>query len=155
MNWEPENANPVVGSFLPWLKWALTQTSGPVLELGGGYFSSPVVHEAFKFGRSAVTYEYDPVWAHVLSERFTQPITPDFELVADLEWDVVLVDCEGWNRLAFVEALRPRTKVFVIHDSQDPWVPDTVLDSFQFRADRELDPRTTLVSDVLDIRGAP
>jgi hypothetical protein len=151
MTWEPETANPAVGSFMPYLRWAVERTTGPVLELGGGYFSSPYLHELFTGGRPACTYEYDPKWAHELGLRFNQPITSHFDTVAPLEWDVVLVDCEGWNRREFLEALRAKTQVFVVHDSQDPWVPEEVLGSFTYRLDVDIDPRTTLVSNVIDV----
>lgn len=155
MNWDPGSANPAVGSFMPWFEWALERTTGPVLELGGGYFSSPAVHRAYKSGREAWTYEYDEAWAVELRQRFSQPVVTDFAELPNIEWDVVLVDGEGWNRWLFLDSLRPLTLLFVVHDSQDPWIPEEVLSSFKYRTNRETDPRTTLVSDTLDVRVAP
>ena len=155
MNWDPGSANLAVGSFMPWFEWAVERTAGPVLELGGGYFSSPLVSGLWNAGRQAYTYEYDPEWAAELRQRFKQPIRQDFNDLPSLEWDVVLIDCEGWNRWLFFDELRPRTRVFVVHDSQDPWIPADVFTSFKYHTNREEDPRTTLVSDVLDVRRAP
>lgn len=151
MKWDPESAHQEYGSFMSGLKWAVEETSGPVLELGGGYFSTPYLHELFVGGRKVITYEFDLTWANELGKRFNQPITTHFDQVLGLDWDVVLIDCEGWNRLKFLEGLRALTRVFVIHDSQDHWIPEEVLGSFFHRYDYDSDPRTTLVSDVLDV----
>lgn len=151
MNWNPENADPAVGSYMPALRWVLERTTGAILELGGGYFSSPLVHEEFHSGRAAITYEYDAEWAHELGLRFDQPITQHFDQLAEMDWDIVLIDCEGWNRLPFFVALKPRADTFIIHDSQDPWIPEEAMRGFRYRYDFDDNPRTTMLSRTIDV----
>lgn len=155
MNWDPESANPVTGSHLPWFEWACSVTDGAVLELGGGYYSTPLVASLSKAGRRVCTYEYDPEWAAELRQRFDHLIVGDFPDIPERSWDVVLIDCEGWNRYPFLDDLRASARIFVIHDSQDHWIGASVLNSFEYRVDREKDPRTTLVSDTFDLKGCP
>lgn len=153
VDWTPETADPAVGSFMPALRWVCERTTGPILELGGGYFSTPYLHELFKAGRPVVTYEFDMKWARELGMRFDQPITPHFDTVAPLDWSVVLIDCEGWNRQPFFNQLAPLTGTFVIHDSQDPWIdPATFPPDFIYRRDVDENPRTTLLSRTVDVR---
>lgn len=147
MRWEPETADPKVGSFLPYLKWAVQNTRGPILELGSGYFSTTYLAST---GRELVTYEFDPVWAEAVREEFSHKVVTDFARVPLLRWAVALVDCEGWSRHKFFRNVE--ANVFVLHDSQDPWIPESAFAKFVYRADFDQDPRTTLVSNILDVR---
>src|SRR5687768_2331676 len=117
MKWEPESADPSVGSFMPGLIWAVEHTSEAILELGAGYFSTTYL--ATLSGRDIISYEWDTTWAEAVKEQF-----PHLNVVSELpegRFSVVLVDCEGWNRLDFLRILRWRTQIFVLHDSQDHW----------------------------------
>ena len=148
MKWEPEKADSAVGSFLPGLQWAVEATTGPILELGAGYFSTQYL---WATGRPVVTYEHDPEWAELIRENvpglFAELVT-DFEDVPIQDWAVVLVDGYGWTRLELFDAVAPRTEILVCHDTQDPWVPEEVLNSFKYRFDFDENPRTTLVSNI-------
>lgn len=147
-NWE-QSADPKVGSFMPALRWAVENTQGPILELGTGYFSTSYL--ATLSGRDILSYEWDIAWREAVEQRF-----PHLKVVSELpegNFSVVLVDCEGWKRLEFLRALRERTDVFCVHDAQDHWIPEDVLASFRYRKDFDEDPRTSLVSDVVDVTG--
>lgn len=152
MNWEPEQADPAVGSFLPALEWVCERTDGPILELGGGYFSTPYLASWHARGRMVVTYEFDPSWAEELRDRFQHRIT---DTLPQGHWAVALIDCEGWSREPYFKALQYRTEVFVVHDSQDDWIPAHLLDRYRYRRDLDENPRTTVVSDLLDVRDIP
>lgn len=155
MKWDPGTPDPAVGSFMPGLRWAVEHTAGPVLELGTGYFSTPYL--AGLQGRRVASYEYDPEFAADVRQEFPGLcVAEKFEDVPSLPWSVVLVDCEGWNRAPFFAALLPEAPgaTFVIHDSQDPWIEEKLLQHFQYRHSfgGPGEPRTTLVSAVLDVR---
>lgn len=152
MNWQPETADPNVGSFLPALEWVCERTDGPILELGGGYFSTPYLASWHERGRLVATYEFDASWAEELRDRFHHRIT---DILPGGHWSVVLVDCEGWSRKPYFQALEPRTDVFVIHDSQDPWIPDGFYDRYAYRKDTGDNPRTTIISNLLNVEDMP
>ncbi len=108
-----------------------------------------------------VTYEQDKVWADQLRERFemeNHSFYGSFAVIPKQWWSIVLVDCEGHNRQSYFDALKFSADCFVVHDSQDlenqpPFVVG--FDDFRFRYDFGDDPRTTLVSQVFDVRLCP
>ena len=103
---------------MPTLLACLQHTSGPVLELGSGWFSTPVL-SAFATDRLVRTMETDRDWHGRVSRICTnQPITPhrhqiiyvpDYEEAPlfDQNWDIVLLDHEPPPRRG-VDALRLR-----------------------------------------------
>lgn len=151
MSWPIAATDPKVGSFLPWLEKTLNMTQGAILELGAGPFSTPFLAEYCKaHHRGWWTYEYDLEFA-VVAQRFNKNVVESPQHVPDGPWGVVLVDCEGWARLDFLQRLRGSTDVFVIHDSQDHWIPEEVLASFRYRFDSDEEPRTSVVSDLVPV----
>lgn len=148
MKWEPEGANPDYGSFMPGLEWAVQKTTGPILELGAGYFSTPYLHA---LQRTIITYEYDPDFADQVEALFGGEghwVISTFDEVPDIPFSVVLLDCEGWSRQKFFDRVRARTEVFVVHDTQDPWVK---WEPFKYQHSFGENPRTTLLSETLDV----
>jgi hypothetical protein len=153
VRWEPETADAKVGSFMPALRWACEKTTGPILELGGGYFSTSYLH-GLSEQRYVVTYEFDPVWRDELSQRFASPTHTFIGDFGDLwmrKWAVCLVDCEGWSRQQYFARLVGRIEVFVLHDTQDGWIPEQDMNRFRYRHDMESDPKTTLLSNHVDV----
>jgi predicted O-methyltransferase YrrM len=116
---------PSIGSHLPVLIHVMGLTSGPVLELGSGLYSTPYLHWAcFTAKRTLVTYESDPAWfdfARQFARAHHAIVTLDDLDTADLSapWSVAFVDyCqEGFRRF---EAIRKLTHVeyVVAHDAE-------------------------------------
>lgn len=110
------------------LGWALGQTHGPVLELGGGWYSTPVLHGwGVAQGREIMTCESDPEFRAELgrlwrtSAHVFVPPGPDGIHPADgtRVWSVVLVDHgEGGRRAESVRHYLPRAQLLVVHDSE-------------------------------------
>lgn len=146
---------------IPILLACLRHTTGPVLELGSGWFSTPLV-SAFATDRLVRTVETDREWHARISHVCThQPITqhrhqivfvPDYDdaPIADQEWAIVLLDHEPPPRRGFDAArLRDRCRLMIGHDSEHPaygYAP--VFDTFKHRVtDQRTTPWTTVVSD--------
>ncbi len=117
-------------TFLPMLLEAMSRTSGDVLELGAGVFSTPVLHwMCEKQKRNLVTIENDPVW-HRFTSKYFRTNHHTFYKVNDWneaepyikrEWDVVLVDhSPSERRISEITLLADLAKYLVVHDS-DPW----------------------------------
>ena len=88
------------GSHLPLLMKAVQLTTGPILELGSGMYSTTYLHWAcFPMKRRLVTYENNPDWfgfANLAIADFHEVhCIPDFS-TADLSepWSVAFVDHE-------------------------------------------------------------
>ncbi len=115
---------------LPVLIEALNRTTGDVLELGPGVFSTPVLHwlcEAKK--RYLLSVETDDKWYKFCSQ-YLQSDLHHFLHVANWDdandaitktWDVVLVDhSPSERRVEEIKKLANLAQYLVVHDS-DPW----------------------------------
>lgn len=146
---------------IPLLLACLRRTSGPVLELGSGWFSTPVL-SAFATGRLVRTVESNRDWHERIAQICTQqPYTshhhqmvfvPDYEdaPVLDQAWSIVLLDHEPPARRG-IDALRLRDccQLMIGHDSQHPdYGYGPAFDTFKYRFTlSDIFPWTTVVSD--------
>lgn len=152
----PGRSSAGFASHLPALVGCVVATAGPVLELGSGHFSTPVLHAACE-GRRLVTADSDPEWMDRF--RYLEHDLHEFVLVDDWSsfatldepWDVALVDnAPGHTRRTAIERLRTRTRYIVVHDTQaaDHYGYEPLLSTFEHRVDhRHSRPFTTVVSD--------
>ncbi len=150
---KPAIENMPYGTHLPALLYSLCRTTGPIIEIGSGLFSTPTLH-GYCFGgwRGLTTVEPDPLWRKWIAENFPADwhlVTP---AIPDGQWDVALIDCApASDRGPILEALRTRVKLLVIHDTNDP---GTRLDLSGFkyrRVWRDLAPWTDVVSDSMEL----
>lgn len=146
---------------MPVLLACLRHTAGPVLELGSGWFSTPLV-AAFATDRLVRTVETNHEWYDRISRVCTyQPITrhrhqivfvPDYNdaPMDDHQWSVVLLDHEPPPRRG-VDALRlrDRCQLMIGHDSEHPdYGYGPAFDTFKYRYTlSSVFPWTTVVSD--------
>ena len=152
---------PERGSYLPVLMKALAITTGPVLELGSGMYSTPYLHWAcLPTNRTLVTYEGQQAWMW-----FAQPFAADFHTVRHVPdwqaldvsgpWSVVLVD-HDYPRGPIMERLA-HAEYLVCHDSERPGKCgyDVAFPRFTYQKQyRDAGrPYTTVVSNVHDLQG--
>ena len=146
------------GTHLPLLRWAVENTSGAVLELGAGNYSTPYLSSVAKRGRSVMTVEYDYGWRMASEEKYASA-NHEFRYHMPMQglFDVVLVDQGPKRRRGSIEYLRPRVRYFVVHDTEPEeemrYELAPVLESFRYRFDDRLEdmPQTTIVSDTDEI----
>ncbi len=144
---------------------AVMRTSGPVLELGAGDYSTPILHEICRAqGRALVTLEYRWEWLEKF-DRFRSATHLLFHVkdwaradTIDKQWSVAFVDhAPGERRKIELERLRlSRTRYVVIHDTEPNPIAgyglEPVLARFKYRRDfSEKIPWTTVVSDDSEI----
>lgn len=113
------------GSHIPVLMKLLSITDGPILEMGGGFFSTPFLHWAcFDNKRELVTYENIPEFYD-----FERQCECDFHKVIFMDnfddatiekpWDIVLID--QWpaiRRKDDIRRLANWAKYIIVHDSE-------------------------------------
>jgi len=120
----------------PLLAWAVTHSRGPVLELGAGWYSTPLLHELVaKQGRLLITCESDPEWlkqfaawhcndhAHVHVPLWDWDELPESLQAAILEehFGLVFVDhAPAGQRIIDAERFWPHCEMMVFHDVQAP-----------------------------------
>ena len=141
---------------LPLLAEAIMRTSGDVLEVGMGEYSTPVLHALCLRRRRLVSIETDLAWAKrffwLRNSMHQLLCVRSYENCHWLDrpgWDVALVDhAPGYIRVRDIRRLAKHAKYIVIHDTEDvSYGYEAVLSQFPHRYDyTELSPRTTIVS---------
>ena len=145
---------------LPILKRAIEITDGPVLEIGCGYGSTPILHEMCK-NRMLYTLEINSEWVKKFMEFNSDThkvLTGDTydifdELIRGTAWDVVLVDhAPAERRNVEIEKLH-HAKYVVVHDTEDPvYKYELTFPSYKFKyLYLKNNPRTTVLSDIQEL----
>lgn len=122
------NVSGYYGTHLAPLIQAMSRTTGPVVELGMGLFSTPFLHYACQnAGRALTSYENDASYAEFFTRYgYDTAGGHDIHVVSDwseamLErpWDVALVDhSPSQRRIVDIERLANHARYIVIHDSE-------------------------------------
>ena len=150
-----------VASYLPTLLGLVARTKGPVIELGAGCYSTPIL-DAVCHDRLLVTFEGSREWydRYKHLSRLDHPIhhAADWDLCTLIDghreepyWDVALVDHDIPRRVHELERLRKKARFIVVHDTNPDvshfYNHDEKLASFTYRMDfRKEYPWTTVVS---------
>jgi hypothetical protein len=123
----PTLDSPAWGTHIPVLIKAIEMTNGPVLELGLGYSSTPLLHAlCFYMDRKLVSYDYNE--GYICRFRRFRTDGHEIHLVSDWDdldiehnqWSVVLVDHSPDER-RHIEAIRLRnnSEFVILHDSEE------------------------------------
>jgi len=116
------------GTHLPCLIKIMERTSGDVLELGMGVFSTPYLHyKCMLDNRKLVSYENFREWMNFFIRYGYENENHKINFVEkysdaniDKEWDLVLVDqTPDSSRIEEVKRLSLKAKYIVIHDSNE------------------------------------
>ena len=105
----------------------MMQTTGPVIELGAGNYSTPILHEiAAAQGRPLTTVDNNPEWLNRFkvfeSAGHTLTLLPSWDDFQPESYGLAFVDHAdppGHQRWIQVEKLLPVAGVIVIHDTED------------------------------------
>jgi len=151
------------GSYLPVLTTLVQQTTGPILELGVGFCSSPYLHwVCYPTKRRLVSYENNPEYY-----KFAESWKDDFHEVhcikdwgsIDLSepWSIAFVDHEpGYRRAEEMKRLTHADYV-VAHDTENrsdrKYRFSTIHNLFKYRWKYNgANPKTSIFSNFHDVR---
>lgn len=145
---------------------------GPVLELGTGYFSTPLLHQMCKAnGQTLYSLDTSADWIANFRDLAEDPDARHYfvqvndpwkweEAIDDLpirDWAVTVIDqTPDPTRIGTVRKLANRSAFLVVHDTCNTYFDgmDAVLDEFEFRYDyTNMVPVTTAVSNRMPIPG--
>jgi hypothetical protein len=134
-----ENEHLLWGSHLPPLAACLGATSGPVLEIGSGIFSTPVLHAYCRgAGRVFISVEEHPQWVEKMRDFGVRFLEYDkLGELPRLSWSVVFIDhSPGFRRAQDAILFRDSAEFIVIHywissEVQRPF--DNQLDQWKYR----------------------
>jgi hypothetical protein len=149
---------------LPVLMKVMDITNGPVLELGIGFYSTPVMHwKCYSAKRKMVSYESSEGWVkyfrHYCSDIHEINHIDDWtKLDVAGMWDVVFIDQDPAEaRGLTAKMVAQNAKYVVLHDS-DPkrdvyYKYSEVYPLYKYRFDfTEVRPHTTLLSNFVDLK---
>lgn len=121
------NVSLAYGTHLPCLIKAMEKSSGMVLELGTGLFSTPFLrYQCMLTGRKLVSYENFKEWYNFLLKYYKPNENHDIHFVdnyseaniAGTPWDVVLIDqTPDSSRTEEILRVKDRAKFIIIHDA--------------------------------------
>jgi|KBSSwiStaDraftv2_1062776.scaffolds.fasta_scaffold29805_5 hypothetical protein len=140
---------------------ARTAGGGPVLELGTGDHSTPLLH-LMCHDRVLVSADSNEAWLRryerFRSKRHELHYVSDWDQFALIEahhWSVALVDCSPTHeRVGLISRLRSRATFVIVHDTDTDtdaaalYGFESALNEFRYRSDyRVFRPFTSIVSD--------
>lgn len=154
--------NPNFGTHIPVLIKILEISEGPVLELGMGVFSTPLLHTlCAKKNRLLVSFESDKDYVESHEDFKTDMHKINFvenwndAKIEDEKWGVAFVDHDPTiHRHIEAGRLANIAKFVVIHDSEPGrrCRYDEIYHLFKYRFDfKELTPWTTVLSNFVDL----
>jgi hypothetical protein len=146
------------GSHLVALTKVIPITTGDVLEMGTGLYSTPYLHWACFGKRKLVSYDNNPTYikyAMPFSNNEHQVIFVEKWEDANIEkeWDVALIDNEpSYRRKEEIKRLSSYSKYIIVHDTEDRNLKDYMFDEiyplFKYRYDfSQVRPQTTVLSN--------
>lgn len=148
-------------TFRPLLFQALLVSDGPILELGMGDGSTPLLNVVSSYcNRRIHSFEHDEMWAirfgHLKSRRHRIKHISSYDEcpIESALWDVALVDhAPVERRIVDIERLRRYARLIVVHDTEsENYGYEPLLSSFRWRKDdTSRVPHTTIVSDSVDV----
>lgn len=136
--------NPDWGTHIPALVATLAKSKGPVLELGMGISSTPLLHAlCFDQNKFLLSVDNDPVFTKMFSKyRSTGhhiELIKDWDEILDGKWGVVLVDHKPDERRAIEAKKFTQSEFVILHDSEpahnDLYHYDQVYPLFKYRFD--------------------
>lgn len=150
------------GSHFPVLTKLVNETTGPILELGMGLYSTPYLHwTALSNKRKLTSYDSEAKWVNYFRDSRHEfheiNLIEDWNtLPIDKYWDIVFID-HGPDERRSIEAerLQNNSKYIVIHDSESEndskYGYSRIYPQFKYRFDYRLFlPNTTILSNFED-----
>lgn len=140
-----------VGSHFPVLAAAVHRTTGPVLELGCGWNSTPMLRMMCGKDRKLESYETDPEWAKV----FGVPVVANWSKWEPKEpsYSVAFIDCQpGEERKLIALRLKGRVQFILLHDHEAgraaAYYYEHIMGQFKYAETfRVIRPHTLILSD--------
>lgn len=165
----PSNTGIVpTATHIGYLAGMINHTAGPIMELGVGHYSTPLLHY-MRGNRLALSIESDLQWYKFFYDRYGSSdddrhefLYTEKRLISDVlssmsgEWDVVFIDnSPASDRKKCIEVLRGRAAFLVVHDSEpeaEAYGWDGIFDTFKYKFTCPFyTDSTTVVSDVSEI----
>lgn len=148
--------HPSWASHLPVLLSLLQRSEGPVVELGIGVFSTPLIHTwCAHTGRPVASYDasvpFHDLHRAFTSEQHTITLVTDWATVPlEQPWGLAFLDHDSERRVPDAIRLAPHAAYVVLHDSENDYA--AVYPHYRYRRDyTTLTPPTVVLSNQHDL----
>lgn len=152
----------VWSTHVPMIGSIFLKSSGPVLEMGCGYYSTYLLHEMCKLEkRRLVSTDGKESWlnkfrslANDYHEFYFVKDWASFSLIDEVRWGMVLIDhAPGERRKVDIIRLKNNADFLIVHDTEEPdYQYETVLPNFKYRFDyKVVKTETSVVSDLYSL----
>ena len=158
------NFTPMWGSHMPVLIKVLEISEGPVLELGIGPFSTPLLHTMCEIrNRPLVSYENDPNYMNshraFPSDNHKMFFVENWDdaKIDDVQWGMAFVDHgPDYRRNTEIGRLKDNSQFVVVHDTEPNNNPlykyEEIIPLFKYRLHYDrLFPHTDVFSNFIDV----
>lgn len=151
------------GTHLPIIMKLVSITDGPILEIGGGQYSTPFLHWACFFNkRELVTYENSPEYFNTIrryNDNYHKVILLDNwnQMPVERYWDIVFIDhAPGARRKVEIARLANLAKYIVVHDTEEReehlYGLKEIYPLFKFKYDfMDVKPHTSVLSNFINL----
>lgn len=154
------------GSHMPILARVVDLTDGPILELGMGIFSTPLLDlMCAEKKRPLISFDNDPEWFEENKKwgsdyhlvYFVEDWDKRTQLIDDTQWSVALVDHKpAKRRMKEIKRLAKNCQFVLIHDSEPEsdkfFKYSWIYKHFKYRFDyTNTRPHTTVLSNFVDV----
>lgn len=139
---------------LPVLIKLLSITTGDVLEVGTGIYSTPFLHWAcFLQGRKLVSIENDDEYMTFAQQFESDTHKVVKEVPSEGEWDIIFVDSFPIEeRESIVKKITNRAQYIIVHDSTPESWSENYKGLFKYRLDyTKCDPYTVIFSNFINV----
>jgi hypothetical protein len=158
MTLNTNSANPS-GTHLPYLARLLQKVKGPILEMGSGYFSTPLLYWHTVMNKTQFrSYETNRRWAETMGNpvrHIEQWVQAD---ISEMRWNLVFIDHgQALLRKDHAIAVKDNADFVVLHDTEEKFENiyrySEVWPHFKYRKDfTDILPNTTVLSNVFDLQ---
>jgi hypothetical protein len=157
--------NWIYGTFVPVLIGVVGITTGDVLEMGAGIYSTPLLHwMCSPCQRNLYTYDHNEKYLDMYQLRDFEDFYHTITCVSDWDdarierdWSVAFVDhAPAKRRRVDIERLKDHAQYVVVHDSDEckRYGYEPVFALYRYRRDFRVAKRgTTVLSDFNDLKG--
>jgi hypothetical protein len=142
------------GTHLPYLSRLCSNTNGHIIELGSGYFSTPLLHWTTQHnGKIFRSYETNKNWADTMGEPVSYIENWEKANFFEMRWTIAFIDHgHALLRKEHAMALKDNADYIVLHDTEPKnehiYRYSELWKHFLYRRDfNQIEPHTTIVSN--------
>ena len=152
------NSANLSGTHLPYVAKLLQRVQGPILEMGSGYFSTPLLYWHTVMNKTQFrSYESNKKWAETMGSPVQYIQDWSQANISEMRWSLAFIDHgQALMRKDHAIAVKDLSDYVVLHDTEQQFENtyrySEVWPHFKYRRNfTDILPNTTVLSNVFDL----